>query len=203
MAGIASIRVVTIMLLATCPALCQQPKAEPLPDAPMPTAAATVDSLRTTFNVTHLPVARAATNVRFQPGRFEPLPIPKESADLVIKHLFVVPQRHSSTPLENSGVVIRATNAALSVIVTHNDAGRRTLNTPYLLRVLVSAAADRARTPYWRRSLSQPVSDFGSTIGNDAGMKVFDQIKPGIMQMLKTHEPRFISAIAQRFGKQH
>jgi hypothetical protein len=205
MAGIASIRVVTVLLLATCPALCQQPKADSLPDAPMSKLAPDAESLRAAFDATHLSVVQAATKggISFRPGGFEPLPIPREPADLAIKRLFAAPQRHGNNTVASDHIMRRATDAALSLIVTHDDAGRRTLNTSYLLRVLTSAAADSARTPYWRRSLSQPASDFGSTIGDDAGMRVFDQIKPGIMQLVKTHEPGFISAIAKHFGKQH
>jgi hypothetical protein len=203
MAGNASIRVVTLLLLATCPALCQQPKAASLPDAPSPEAAVDVESLPAAFNVTHLPTAQAAakSEISWNQGQFEPLPIASDPADLVVKHLFAVPQRHSNNALASDHIMHRATASALGLIVTHDDAGRRSLNTPYLLRVLASAAADSARTPYWRRSPSQPASDFGSTIGNDAGMRVFDQFKPGLIQLVKTHEPGFISAIAQHFGK--
>lgn len=137
---------------------------------------------------------------------FRQQPNRTDSADLVIRHLFAPPQHltqnHRSEELAvHNGVMSRATAAASSVVFTHDDTGRKTLNTHYLLGVLASAAADSGRTPYWRRSLSQPASDFGSTIGNDAGMKVFDQLKPGIMQLVKTHQPRFITTIAQHIGK--
>jgi len=47
---------------------------------------------------------------------------------------------------------------------------------------------------------SRPASDFGSTFGSDAGMKVFHEFKPGILQLVKSHEPDFVSAIGERIG---
>lgn len=93
----------------------------------------------------------------------------------------------------------RATYAASSIVLTRDDQGNSRLNTSYLLRVLTSAVVHSAYRPYWKRSLSQPFSDFGATIGNDAGMNVFNEFKPGILQLVKTHEPKFVSRIEQHF----
>lgn len=139
-------------------------------------------------------------------GVFAHQPASKDSADLVVKRLFALPQsqlpsRNGEEVSSRTGTVSRATAAASSLLFKHDETGRKALNTSYLLRVLASAAADSARTPYWRRSLSQPASDFGSKVGNDAGMRVFNQFKPGIMQLVKTHEPRFITSIAAHISK--
>jgi hypothetical protein len=84
--------------------------------------------------------------------------------------------------------------------VTRDDSGKGRLNTSYLLRALASAAADTASHPYWRRSIGQPFSDFGSTVGNDAGMNLWQEFRPEIEQIMKSHTPRFVSRIEARVG---
>ena len=133
-------------------------------------------------------------------------PTPNGSRDYWAKRIFASTpsQSNSKHTSENRSLIRRASYAAASVLVTQDDTGRK-LNTSYLLRVLAttaahSAAARSAYVPYWRRPQSRPASDFGSTIGNDAGMKVFHEFKPGILQLLKSHEPKFVSSIEERIG---
>jgi len=45
-----------------------------------------------------------------------------------------------------------------------------------------------------------PFNDFGSTIGSDAGMKVFHEFGPGIRQMMKGLTPKFVSKIEERIN---
>jgi hypothetical protein len=97
----------------------------------------------------------------------------------------------------NDSLVSRATYAASSIFVTRDDSGRTHPNTSYFLRVLASAVAHSAYRPYWRRSASQPFSEFGANIGNDAGMKVWHEFEPGILQLMRNHEPRFVSRISE------
>jgi hypothetical protein len=59
-------------------------------------------------------------------------------------------------------------------------------------------AAATASRPYWRRSLAEPFGDFGSTVGNEAGMNVWHEFRPGIEQLMKRHTPRFVSKIKER-----
>jgi hypothetical protein len=61
--------------------------------------------------------------------------------------------------------------------------------------MLTSVAKDTASTPYWRRRVGEPFSDFGSTIGNDVGMNVLHEFEPGIEQLLKNHTPKFVTAM--------
>jgi hypothetical protein len=106
----------------------------------------------------------------------------------------------SHSHLSDSGSFFgRATHAASGIALMRDDAGEARLNTTYFLRVLASAVAHSASRPYWKRSLSQPFSDFGATIGNDAGMNVLHEFSPGIMQAMRNHQPRFVSHIGQRF----
>ena len=100
----------------------------------------------------------------------------------------------------SSGLMSRATYAASRVLVTRDDSGKGRLNTSYLLRALASTAADTASRPYWRRPIGQPFSDFGSTVGNDAGTNLWHEFRPGIKQIMKSHTPRFVSRIEARVG---
>jgi hypothetical protein len=77
------------------------------------------------------------------------------------------------------------------MFVTRDESGKRKLNTPYFLRVLTSVAANNASRRYRARSGSAPLSDFGSTVGNDAGMNLLREFGPGIRQVLTSHMPGF------------
>jgi hypothetical protein len=97
---------------------------------------------------------------------------------------------------DSDNLFARAIYAASSTFIMRGDDGGRHLNNNYLLKVLTSAAASTADRPYWRRSASQPFADIGSTIGNDAGMNVLHEFQPGILQLVRNHQPRFLSKIA-------
>jgi len=100
----------------------------------------------------------------------------------------------------DGSLMSRATHAATKAFVTRDGSGRAKVNTSYFLRALTSVAADTASRPYWRRSRGEPLSDFGSTVGNDAGVNVLHEFGPGIQQLMKNHVPRFVSRIAERVG---
>jgi hypothetical protein len=85
-------------------------------------------------------------------------------------------------------------------VVRRDETGKARLNTSYLLRTLTSVAKDAASTPYWRRHLADPFSDFGSTVGNDAGMNLWHEFAPGIEHLAKNHTPAFVSRIEERIG---
>lgn len=228
MTGRATIRIVAVLFVATGVAACQEPlsrqspKPKPeqsweltraLPDAPSPQVDARSQSvreeLREKFSADRLPATELrneASAAHFDLGHFQMRPQGKQSPDPLAKLFFPAsPNRATIYRAQDEeaprGLMGRAIGAASSLVVAHDDSGRTRLNTPYLLRVLAYAAADSARTPYWRRSAAQPATDFGSTIGNDAGMKVFHEFEPGIMQLVKTHQPKFIGQIAQHFSK--
>jgi hypothetical protein len=117
-----------------------------------------------------------------------------------VQHLFdkyLYPSRyHSSTSGSFMG---RASYAASRIFVTRDESGKRRVNTSYFLGVLTSVAADAAAyRPYWARSASTTFSNFGSTIGSDAGINLFHEFGPGIRQIVKGHTPRFVSQIEQR-----
>jgi hypothetical protein len=107
----------------------------------------------------------------------------------------------SYRPLESDGLMSRATQAAMRAFVTRDSSGRIKMNPSYFLRALTSVAADTASRPYWRRSRGEPLSDFGSTVGNDAGVNVLHELGPGIQQLMKNHLPRFVSRIEEHIGR--
>jgi hypothetical protein len=100
----------------------------------------------------------------------------------------------------DSSLMSRATYAASRTVITRNESGKGKLNTSYLLRTLTSVAKDAASTPYWRRHLADPFSDFGSTVGNDAGMNLWHEFAPSLEHLAKNHMPAIISRIADRTG---
>lgn len=103
-------------------------------------------------------------------------------------------------PTETNSLLGRAAHAASRVLITRDESGKGRLNTSYFLRAMTTVAADTASRPYWRRSVGEPISDFGSTVGNDAGMNVLHEFEPSLQQIFKNHAPGFVSKIGQRIG---
>jgi hypothetical protein len=104
-------------------------------------------------------------------------------------------------PSTSSSFMGRATYAASRIFVTRDDFGKKRLNTSYFLAVLCSIANHSASRPYWARSSSAPFNDFGSTIGNDAGINLFHEFGPGIRQMVKGHAPKLVLRIEERITR--
>jgi hypothetical protein len=121
----------------------------------------------------------------------------KDSGNFVDK--YVVPsllkrdlRYHPSTSGSFMG---RASDAASRIFITRDDSGRGRLNTSYFLGVLTSVVVHTAYRPYWARSSSATANNFGSTIGSDAGLNLFNEFRPGIMQVVKGYTPKFVSRI--------
>lgn len=106
----------------------------------------------------------------------------------------------SSRPQASGSLVLRATHAASGVLVTRSESGKTRLNTSYLLRTLASVAKDTASTPYWRRHFADGFSDFGSSVGNDAGTNLWNEFGPSIQHLMKSHAPQFVAKIGERIG---
>jgi hypothetical protein len=95
----------------------------------------------------------------------------------------------------------RATDAASKVFLTRDESGRRKVNTPYFVGVLTSIAMHKAERPYWLRSAGVPIGDFGSTVGNDAGMNLLHEFGPGLKQAVTGHVP-FVARIEERIVRE-
>lgn len=98
-------------------------------------------------------------------------------------------------PATSGSLMRRASEAASSVAIVRAPDGKGKLNTAYFLGVLSSAVLHTAYRPYWNRPISAPFSDFGSTVGNDAGMNLLHQFGPGLQELMKSHAPKFVSKI--------
>ena len=203
---IAPIGVVSFVLLAACGAFCQSAD-QCFPDAPSAQIAAGTQG----FNIPEKFQASrfGATGGAERPmadGRFSPVDKTfsgKDSSTVFDKYLYPSSVKlRSAYRLSGSGTLMgRATYAASRIFVMQDETGKGRLNTSYLLRALTSVAAETASRPYWRRSGAQPFSDFGSTVGNDAGMNLLHEFAPNLQGVMKSHAPRFVSNMAARIGR--
>jgi len=212
MAVTVPIRIASFVLLASCTALCQQrPESVAfysLPDAPSTVALAQIANGRigTRENIPSV-VAAGGTIARPAQPAFTLLyrsePVQESSNNFFDKYLYpsLLKRNVNYHPSTSDSFMGRAVYAASRILVTRDDSGRGRLNTSYFLAVLSSAAIHTAYRPYWARSASSPFSDFGSTMGNDAGMNLLHEFRPGLQQLMKNHAPRFVSKIEQRIGR--
>ena len=127
----------------------------------------------------------------------------KESSNFIAKYLYppLVKRRLLYHPSTSNTFTGRSIYAASHIFVTRDDSGKRRLNASYFLGVLSLVAVHSARRPYWARSASAPFNDFGSTIGNDAGINLFHEFEPGIRQMVKGHTPKFAFKLEERITR--
>ena len=215
---IAAVGTFTFCLVAACGALGQSDRPAdatrslPLPDAP--TAQVQTEGFQIGSGASPSPVTigklwinaggKMATDTTF--GR--PLNAivldnavrpQKRSDDFFSKYLTAPARQNARYQLSSSDKVMgRATDAASRIFVTRDESGKRRLNTQYFLRVLTSVAADNASRRYRARSGTAPLSSFGSTVGNDAGMNLLHEFAPGIRQKMAGHVPGIVSRIGER-----
>jgi hypothetical protein len=205
---IAPVGVVSVVLWAACGAMCQN-MGQSLPDAPSVQAT----NQKQNFNVfveearSLLKIGTRGDHVGMRrQGEFaasnKALSSRKESNPVFGKYLYPpLLNRQPDDQSSSSGNLMgRAMCAASGILVTRDDSGKVRLNTSYFLRTLTSVAADTASRPYWRRSFGDPFNDFGSTVGNDAGMNMLHEFQPGIQQLMKSYTPGFVSKIEDRLG---
>ena len=205
---IASVGVVSLVLLAGSGAVCQDRQFQSLPDAPSAQAATQAQRFSGFVEEVRAPLIFSAPAGFMRQGGFvfsDRTASPQKDPEAIFrKYLNPSPVKqqpgHSASGVSLMG---RATYAASRTVVTRDVSGKGRLNTSYLLRTLTSVAKDAASTPYWRRSLSvaEPFSHFGSTVGNDAGMNLWHEFGPGIGRLAKSHTPMFISKIQERIGR--
>jgi hypothetical protein len=214
------VRVVAFLSLAVCGALGQQPEQKSaenrLPDAPSMAAAAKDRTVaeEAGSRLSSGPVGTATSserpeNLRALRSGFGTLdaenhkPALTESSDFFGKHLYpaLVNRNSNYHPLTSGSLLGRATYAASRPFVARDPSGKNKLNTSYFLGVLGSAVAHTAYRPYWNRPASAPLSNFGSTIGNDAGVNLWHEFEPNLQHLMKSHAPQFVLKIAERVGQ--
>ncbi len=215
------VRIVCCGLIGVCPAVCQSRHtvaASGLPDAPSASVAPT-RSWETPGGEAQLPPAAAATMTADggaiaeipqvaagllprRPALYQPVREQNEadSAPSFFKRLTPALLRPNSRYMasDRDTVLGRATDAASRIFVTRDETGRRKFNSPYFLRLATAVAADSASRRYRARSNTAPLSDFGSNVGNDAGMNLLHEFGPAVRKMATSHLPEFISRIAAR-----
>jgi hypothetical protein len=203
---ITPVGVVFFVLLAVCGAVCQDVR-QSLPDAPSVQAATHAQGFSGFSEQARSPLKLSAmgaqAGVMRQPefAASDRLVFsPKESNTIFAKYLYPSSlKQQSSYHFSSSGSLMgRATDATSGIFIARDGSGKGRLNTSYLLRTLTSVAKDAASTPYWRRSVTGQFSDFGSTVGNDAGMNLWREFGPGIQHLMKSHAPTFVSKIEER-----
>ena len=197
-----------------------QSRLSTLPDAPSQVALIQGNRLKTVANETRLPFAVGAVGlnagvVRASEATHVTLEVPltvtalargvprqERTDDFFSKYLSAShPQKSRYEPSSSDKVMARATDAASRIFVTRDTSGKVKLNTRYFLRALTSVAADSASRRYRARSGTAPLSDFGSTVGNDAGMNLLHEFGPGIRQKVTGHIPVFVSRIGERIAR--
>jgi hypothetical protein len=200
--------IVSFVLLAACGARCQNVN-QSLPNAPSVQAATQEQNFKMFIEEARrslLKVGGLGVHASVMPhGEFaanKAVFSRKESDTIFGKYLYPpVPKRQTANQSSSNGSLIgRAMYSASGILVIRDDSGQARLNTSYLLRTLTAVARDTASSPYWRRSLGEPFGDFGSTVGNDAGMNLLHEFEPGIQQLMKSHTPEFVSKIEKRMG---
>jgi hypothetical protein len=205
---IAPIAVVSIVLLAACGVLGQN-TSKSFPDAPSVRVAAQGQGSNV-FAGKESGLGFAGTTAggygAIREEDFsapEKLSHPEDPGAIFRKYLYPSSQKQKSADhySESESLMGRAVYAASGTFVTRDESGKGKLNTAYFLRALTSVIADTASRPYWRRSVGQPFSNFGSTMGNDAGMNLWHEFRPGIEQLMKSHTPKFVARIEERVGR--
>lgn len=219
MIRLGSIRVATFLTLpasvafCACAALCQESRVvlSSLPDAPavqiiavrpidvpqhfsaeegasqIPLQFETLRSVRSAF------FGHASFSALYKANPFNEAPQDGNEFRRELTELLRHPPNYH--PSSDGSLLRRAASTALGTFLTRTPSGKDKLDTSYLLKVLSSAMIQTAYRPYWNRPASAPFSDFGSRVGNDAGMNLLHEFRPALEQLLKSHTPKFVSRI--------
>jgi hypothetical protein len=194
---------VVIVVLASCGAVAQDSRRS-LPDAPSAHVLNQAQKLDGFVAEERSPLGamrvsaemvRDSEFVLSSDGR----PLQQKDPEAIFrKYLSPAWQRQGYRALNGGPVMGRAKYAASRTVVVRDASGKGRLNTSYLLRTLSAVAKDTASTPYWKRHLGDPFSDFGSMVGNDAGLNFWHEFGPSMENLMKSHTPAFVSRLEER-----
>jgi hypothetical protein len=223
--GTTSTRVISLLLLAACGALCQNspsadkalqpdgstlPEAQStetrswqsLPDAPMPVQPQppTEGTVAVTMKANEPANLAPPLETSFATAyslRFTQ----NQTNDAFTKYLnFQLPKPDQGyAPSASGNFLGRATYAASSTFITRTASGRPRLNTAYFVGMLALAAVHTAYRPYWERTGGAVGGDFGVSIGSNAGINVFHEFAPAIRQKTRSITPKFVYRLEERF----
>jgi hypothetical protein len=206
---IALFRIVSFCLCAACAAFGQNHRAatfsKALPDAPSARFLTQTNPLQgmSAGNNLRFPVAfnaaGAPSAARFLPAT-DQRPGQPTSSILFFNHIYpsLISPNLRYRPSDNQSLMGRATDAASWILLTRDPSGKRSFNTTYFLRLATSIIADSGSRRFRTRSKTAPLSDFGSTLGNDAGMNFLHEFGPSLQQVVTSHLPKFVSHIQER-----
>jgi len=207
---IAPVGIVSFVLFAVCGAVCQN-AGQSLPDAPLVQAATQkqnfngfTEEARSALSFGSIGRNADVTRQLLFADPDKAVSSQKDPNAIFRKYLYPSSLKGQSGyhSLSSGSLMGRATSAASRTLIARDDSGKARLNTSYLLRALTVVAKDAASTPYWRRSPTAPLNNFGSTVGNDAGLNLWHEFGPGIQQLMKSHTPTFVSRIEERVTHQ-
>ena len=202
---------VGFLLLASCEALCQD--LQSLPDAPSALVSTDphrndthtlnkfVDEARAPLQVAEADVHAAEMRQAGLVSDGAPTQHGQDFDARLHKILYPAMVRQPSSSADDGSLIGRGMHASLRALVAHTESGSAKLNTGYLLRTLTAVAADAGSTPYWRRHAVDSAGDFGSMVGNDAGLNLWHAFAPGIGHVVVKHTPKFVSRIQAHVGK--
>jgi hypothetical protein len=128
--------------------------------------------------------------------------IQKERSPFLAEYLYPSSQDRRYYASTSDSFMGRASYAASRIFITRDGSGKGRLNTSYLLGVLASVAIHSAYRPNRARSTLATFNNFGSSVGSDAGINVFHEFEPGMRQVVKSHTPKFVSRIEERFSRE-
>ncbi len=197
---------VLFVLLTVCGAVCQSLR-QSLPDGPSVQAATQKQNFNRFVEEARSPlgfgvIGRNADIMRQLLFADPDKTVSRQKDPDAIFRKYLYPsslkQQSGYHSLSDGSLMGRATSAASRTLIARDDSGKTRLNTSYLLRTLTVVAKDAASTPSWRRSPAAPFNNFGSTVGNDAGLNLWHEFGPGIQQLMKSHTPTFVSRIEER-----
>jgi len=219
---VALFRIVSFSLCAACTAFGQSQRAatfsRSLPDAPSARAVTQTNLSQgplqgplqgiTSGNINNLrfPLAfnsagaPGATRFLSAPDQHPGQPTP---SILFFNHIYpsLISPNMRYRPSDNQSLMGRATDAASWILFTRDPSGKRSFNSTYFLRLATSIIADSGSRIYRTRSKTAPLSDFGSTLGNDAGMNFLHEFGPSLQQAVTSHLPKFVTRIENRITR--
>ncbi len=201
---------IVCLCLEACAAFCQG-TGTGLPDAPSAVVAPQPDRSGSVGS-SPLNLARDGMSggfagsgpTAFLPPRpaleYESVPARRNSGALFRKYLDLSSAKQHARYGASSkySLMGRATDAAARIFVTQDESGRRRVNASYFAGMLTSIAVHNASRPYWARSNSIRIGDFGATVGNDAGMNLMHEFGPELRQAVAGHMPSFVFKFEKR-----
>jgi hypothetical protein len=196
-------RVPVLILLAACAGFCQRSEAQSaskaLPDAPSALVSAKSAPYRRPLS--DPTISRSYLLQTAFEGLYKLDSGPRQECGFLARQLLSAQTGRYFSNSESGSLIGRAMNAATHTFISRTPSGQPKLNTSYFLGVLTSAVIHTAYRPYWNRPVSAPFSNFGSTVGNDAGMNLLHEFGPGLEQLMKSHTPKFVSRIEAGIGR--